>query len=123
MNRTSILESVKTARDWGFIFETTVKGATTRMNKHCFGKSEFGAVNVNGTTIIVVDNRVTTMKNMCDLLDVSQQDVIRFLSSENRSRMKLFPLSVKADQMLVEIRLLCLLGFAGAKKRAMAVPM
>lgn len=73
---------------------------------------------VNGWGFILMDGLRISLQGLADTLGVNNQDVLRFLTGdgEDEYRQRNF-LSVSACETLLQIRLVCLLGFAGATRR------
>lgn len=90
------------------------------MRKYCFREHAFGAAEACGVTFVTRDDRITTAAEVCELLGITQEEALRFLSPDEQTEISMSPLAIKTPQLSVEMRMLCLLGYAGAKQRECA---
>lgn len=91
------------------------------MRKYCFREHAFGAVEACGVTFVTQDDCIITATEVCELLGITQEEVLRFLSPDKQTEISMSPLAIKTTRSSAEMRILCLLGYAGAKQRERAV--
>lgn len=85
------------------------------MRKFDHDGHQYAVLWVNGWGFILMDNAQVSLQGLADTLGVDCSDVVRFLTGDGQNELRqknFFSVSVKEE--LLQIRLVCLLGYAGA---------
>ena len=90
------------------------------MSKYNFGQKSVSVIPFCGEekALLMVDKeQVRSAEQLADALGVTKEEVLRFLFPEGQTEVGSPLLCIRANRELANIRVLCLLGYAGAKAR------